>query len=416
MDKNGKQIEKLNSWIQFNKEKREIYGLPLDSDVSKHEYKVRATDHGGLHVDENIEITVQQFRGSRSTNHEIYLPIKLEKNYTSNVDWEIRLIRAIVETLDDDSTGSIVVREIRPNKHDLNYHTFVYTNDSLPKDHCPKDELEALMARLNKQKLTVALEREILVRDVKSDQVGNCQERSTVRPIQGIIKNYPPTTRNQIDKIKASIGQLLVFPVPIDTFYDPEDLDDTKLSLFHENRGPIEAEHWLQFDSRNREFFGVPDIRDINNQTYILVAEDKEGLKTNDALVVEIDIGYRNEDLSVNFNYLLDMPNHQFKQAATMRKFIETIATVFGDRDTSNIMIGKIVERSEKRTLVEVRNTTLQYEKFKTCPNSRIEKLRNVLVYSDGSIRSDVKDAFGEIPVLKINTTPISKFSIIVRV
>lgn len=100
-----------NSWIRFNAVKKEIYGLPLEKDVSRHEYKLRATDRQGEYEDEIVDVTVQQHKSFRSVNHQIYIQITLEKAYESIVDWEIRLIRGIVDALEDNSMASIIVRD-----------------------------------------------------------------------------------------------------------------------------------------------------------------------------------------------------------------------------------------------------------------------------------------------------------------
>lgn len=110
LDKNGQPLSP-NSWIRFNAAEKEIYGLPLEKDVSQHEFKMRATDKGGEYVDETVDVTVQQHKSFRSVNHQIYIQVTLEKTYESNVDWEIRLIRGIVEALGDNSMNSIVVRD-----------------------------------------------------------------------------------------------------------------------------------------------------------------------------------------------------------------------------------------------------------------------------------------------------------------
>lgn len=110
LDKMGQPLP-ANSWIRFNPNKQEIYGLPLEKDVSRHEFKLRATDSGGEYADETVEVTVQQHKSFRSVNHEIYIQITLEKSYESSVDWEIRLIQGIEQALDDKSVGSIVVRD-----------------------------------------------------------------------------------------------------------------------------------------------------------------------------------------------------------------------------------------------------------------------------------------------------------------
>lgn len=414
LDKNKQPIPST-SWIRFNSAKREIYGLPLESDVSRYEFKLRATDTSGESVEENVDITVQQYKSYRSANHEIYIQVKLEKNYESPVDWEIRLVRGIVEALDDGSTGNVVVREVRPNKYESNMFTFVYTNDTLQKitkDHCPKDELDDLMTRLTKQALNDAMKREITVRNVEKDMVGSCQERTPpkthVAPTN--TKNFPPTVRNPVDQVRAFVGQLLVFKVPTDTFYDPEDLIDLKLTLLNGDRSKLDPNHWLQFDAKNREFYGVPGPHD-KSQQYILVAEDKNGLTTNDALMVEVNHGTFKRDHSAAFEYQLDIGHDQFNVASTKRKFIEGVARVFQDSDTSHILF-KMAKKLQYagRTAVVLQNRTL-YRENHECPSGDVEKLRNVLLQPDRSVRDEVKETIGnDFNVLKITVAPTGEF------
>lgn len=407
LDKNRQPLPS-NSWIHFDPAKRELYGLALESDVSQYEFKLQATDSGSESIDEKVDVTVQQYKGYRSANHQIYIQVKLEKNFESPVDWQIRLVRGIVEALDDDQIGNVVVREVRPNKYESNMFTFVFSNESLPKDHCPKDELDALMLRLTKNALNDAMRREITVRNVEKDLIGSCHVERP--PITNIVpsntKNFPPTVRNPVDQVKAFVGQLLVFEVPRDTFYDPEDFTDLKLTLLHEDRSKIEPSHWLQFDAKNREFYGVPTLHD-KNQQYILVAEDKNGLTANDALMVEVNHGVFKRDYSASFEYQLDIALDQFQNAATKRKFIEGIARVFNEPDTTNILL----KWSKKlqyvgRTAVLVQNKTL-YRENRECPSAEVEKLREILLRKDRSVRDQVKETIGnDFNVLKITVAP----------
>lgn len=126
LDKNGQPLP-INSWIQFNAEKQEIYGLPLEKDVSQHEFKLRATDKGGEFVDETVDVTVQQHKSFRSVNHEIYIQITLDKTFNSSVDWEIRLIQGIVDALGDDSMSSVIVRDSK------NFKLFLFFDFNLTK-------------------------------------------------------------------------------------------------------------------------------------------------------------------------------------------------------------------------------------------------------------------------------------------
>ncbi|CAH1712197.1 unnamed protein product [Chironomus riparius] len=409
LDKNNDTISS-NSWIRYNPKTKELYGLPLENDVSKHEFKLRATDNNSEHVDEIVDITVHQHKTLRSVNHEIYIQVTIEKDYDSIIDWEIRLIRGIIEALDDKSVESIVVRDVKPNKHNKNLYTFVYSNDTLPKDTCPKAELDKLMLRLTKKALSDVLQPEITVRNVERDLINSCAEVNTPRPPPSPpnTKNFPPTVRNAIDKITATIGQLLVFVVPKDTFYDPEDLTELKLTLLNEDRSPIDPSNWLQFDAKNQEFYGVPGVHD-KSQQYVLVAEDKNGLTTNDALVVDVHNTHFKSDYSAAFEYQLEIGMEQFQNPSMKRKFIERLQQYFHDSTTDSIVI-KSVKKLQYlgRTAVVVQNTTLHHPK--TCPSQDILTLRDRLVRQDGSVKSSVKEAIGnEFNVQKITVSPTGK-------
>lgn len=399
LDKNELPISHT-SWIRFDSSKREIYGLPLEVDVSRYEFKLRATDSAGESVDENVDITVQQHKRFRSANHEISIKVKLEKNYESPVDWETRLVRGIVEAVGDESTGAVVVREVVPHKYEPNVFTFSYTNETLGKDHCPKEELEQLIKRLTIPALNEAMKREISVNSIAKILVGSCKEKIPVEPAN--TKNFPPTVRNPVDRVSANVGQLLVFEVPKDTFYDPEDLTELKLTLLNGDRTKLEPNHWLQFDSKNREFFGVPSLFD-KTQQYILVAEDKNGLTTNDALIVEVNNGYNNKDMGATFEYHLEIGNDQFQNALTKRKFIEGVARVFQDPDTSKILLKSVKKLHYLgSTAVTLQNTTLM-RPARVCKSNEIEELTKVLLRQDQSVKDKVKETIGsDFNILKV--------------
>lgn len=50
-----------------------------------------------------------------------------------------------------------------------------------------------------------------------------------------------------------------------------------RASLLTANRTEIPERNWLQFDSNNQEFYGVPLDQDVGQKTYQLVVKDKEG-------------------------------------------------------------------------------------------------------------------------------------------
>lgn len=189
----------------------------MEDAVSKWQFKLRATDSANESVVESLDISVQQHKSYRSVNHEIGIAVKLLKDFASNVDWEMRLIKGIVDISGD--TSSVLVRDIRHGIQDPNTATFIYTNESLPKDNCPEEQLEELITRLSVDTLNNALKPDIVVRSVSGKTIGSCSKPDTVKPPMlakptPATKNYPPVPRNPVDRVNATANQLLVFKVP----------------------------------------------------------------------------------------------------------------------------------------------------------------------------------------------------------
>uniref|UniRef100_A0A182QLM1 Dystroglycan 1 n=1 Tax=Anopheles farauti TaxID=69004 RepID=A0A182QLM1_9DIPT len=388
---------KPSSWMQFNEDTKEIYGLPLEKDVSRWAYKLRATDSGNLTVTEKVDIMVQQHKSHRSLNHEISLALRLNRKFTSNVDWHIETARGISGVLGDVTLANIIVRDIRYSIQDPSLATFVYTNETLPKDRCPEEKLDELVALLTEEALNVALNPDITVKSVQGQQIAQCTKPTLpkAKPTQSISRNMAPQTRNQVDQVNATVGHLLVFKVPVDTFFDNEDGNELKMKLLTTERHTLDPYHWLQFDSKNQEFYGVPRTNDIGRKEYLLMAEDREGLTATDALVVVVNPHHK-RDYSVLFELTLDITHEQFSTAQVQRRFIERLAQVFGDASTHYIKIHHIRPiHHTGQVQVSFFNTTLNRQ-HQRCPQEEIEALRNILLHQDSTIRAKVREILGQ--------------------
>lgn len=277
------------------------------------------------------------------------------------------------------------------------------------------------MDRLTKKSLNDAMRREISVRTVEKDLIGSCQGVPTTPRIPiSSNRNFPPTLRNHVDMVTATVGELLIFEVPADTFYDPEDQTDLKLTLLNEDRSQLDPNHWLQFDTKNREFYGVPIALNSPKleERYVLVAEDKSGLTANDALVVEIINRHFRQDYSATFDYQLDMTLEQFQTAAMKRKFVERVAQYFNKEVDQIVMKSVRKVSSMGRISVILQNTTLHNDGgMEGCPKDiekKIRKLRSMLLLNDGNVQDGIKQALGsEFNVQKISVARVGKLTLI---
>lgn len=409
---------KTTHWLQFDHDIQKIYGLPLENDISTWNYELVATDSEGANVTDSLDIHVQQHKLSRSVNHEftIYLKIDKRNEFPTDVDWELEVIESLAELYGDRDTQHITVRSI--NIVDREQATFTWTNDSLPRSsECPREHINRLLRVLvdsngdPSASLRAVLAPEIRVKRVVYEGIGQCEDIS--RPEVPKVSteepksNFPPVPRNQIDRLNATVGQLFVFKVPEDTFFDNEDGSsrNLKMSLLTNDRQPILPHEWLQFDSKNQEFYGVPMNTDIGRKEYQLVATDREGASTTDSLVVVVHSAPPMAH-TVEFSMTLDIAYNNFAHSALQkRNFIEKLRDLYGDRDTSAISLHNI---SNGSTVITWHNRTLPTS---TCAHDEVNRLRSVLVKSDNDRRSvtdEVLDVMGmKFPVKQITVIPM---------
>lgn len=390
---------------------------PLEDAVSKWQFRLRATDSANESVTELLDVAVQQHKSHRSANHEVSVLVKLNEKFAAPIDWQLRLLNGIAQTLGGSSAGAangnIVVRDVRHNGLEPGQVTLVFTNDALPKDKCPSDaELNTIFGNLSAATLTATVRPALTVKSVTARPIGPCAKVETpkpkpAKPTPQMTKNYAPVPRNQVDRVNATIGQLLVFKVPQDTFYDPEDNTDLKLSLLTMDRAPLDPKHWLQFDAKNQEFYGIPKYGDQGQREYLLVAEDREGLTATDALVVVVgQASHRDSNGLIELTLRIEYDN--FNNSAIQRRFIERVAQIFGDPNAAHIQIRAIRKVHQTgHTMITYFNTSL-HRPHHICPSEAIDQLRAVLLTPKGETRQRVIDTLGaEFDVVRANVIPV---------
>lgn len=98
-----------------------------------------AYDSGGLMVEDNIEVRVQDHKGRRAINHAITMEL-LNIPSGISLDWELELLDAIRKKLDDQDTSNITVLDVSTSPP----YSFTWTNDFLPRNECPLNEINNL--------------------------------------------------------------------------------------------------------------------------------------------------------------------------------------------------------------------------------------------------------------------------------
>ncbi|XP_013162812.1 PREDICTED: dystroglycan isoform X2 [Papilio xuthus] len=371
------------SWIQFIPAKREVYGLPLESHVSRWNFRVEAQDSEGLVARGPLDITVQQHKGQRTINHQFIMQFKLLKQYTNAIDWQIRALEGIVNLFRDTDMDHLTVLNATLTGDLCEY---VWTNDTLPKDpSCPMDDINRLMKIMESDTepgkpssaLLRAMSPELGAVRVRWAGAGRCA--APAPPRTRPHDTYPPVTRNQVDHLTATVGHLQVYKVPEDTFFDPEDggTRNLALSLRRADRSELAAEHWLQFDPRNQEFYGLPSAADEGTVHYQLIAEDSSKKSAYDSLIVEV-VKAPTIRPTVEFHMTLDNPYSALASSArAKRRLLERLANLFDQHHTDNIRVHAITDNP---TTIVWYNTSLPMDR---CPKKEIEELRKMIIVDE---------------------------------
>lgn len=109
---------------------------------------MKASDKEGASVTEPLYIHVQHHKARRVVNHEISLYIHVEKKqeFPRDIDWSLKTLRSLGSLYHSSNLTNITVRTINYTSDPA---LFTWTNDSLPKTHCPKTEIEQIFSVSN---------------------------------------------------------------------------------------------------------------------------------------------------------------------------------------------------------------------------------------------------------------------------
>ncbi|MGH0167675.1 UNVERIFIED_CONTAM: hypothetical protein FKN15_066243 [Acipenser sinensis] len=132
------------SWVQFNTTSQLLYGIPDLSHVGEHEYFMHATDKGGLSAVDAFEIHV------RRQPHNYKPPVRFTARFSgdprtvvNDVHKKIQLVKKLAYAFGDRNSSTVTLQNITRGSIVVEW-----TNNSLPQDPCPKEQIQALSKRI----------------------------------------------------------------------------------------------------------------------------------------------------------------------------------------------------------------------------------------------------------------------------
>ncbi|XP_076864150.1 dystroglycan 1 [Brachyhypopomus gauderio] len=134
-----------DSWIQFNSTSQLLYGLPDWHHEGKHEYFMQASDKGGLYTTDAFEVRVSRF------GNNVKPPVLFAARFhgeprliTNDIHKKILFIKKLAMSFGDRNSSSITLKNITKGSIVVEW-----TNNSLPQDPCPKEQIQVLSQKIS---------------------------------------------------------------------------------------------------------------------------------------------------------------------------------------------------------------------------------------------------------------------------
>ncbi|CAL1262696.1 unnamed protein product [Larinioides sclopetarius] len=393
------------SWIQFDPEKQMLYALPLDEHIGKYEFILEAMDSEGASTNDRLDIHVWQHQSARAKHHEFAVSLKYNKwQYPITIDWNIEFAKRLSRYYGDRNESNIAVQSVVTEP----VTTFTWSNDSLPTYPCPNEEIAELTNKLidEKSEVSIAFKKamgsEFNIIDASVNFLGVCH--SPASTTSSTHSNFPPMLRNPIERINTTVGEILRFKIPDDTFYDFEDGSTRYLTLTFltiENVRPPKSS-WVQFDHKSQELYGLPFDGDAGRHEFQLVAMDNNGLQINDVFVIEVH-PRPPKKWNVEFSLHIDHDYEEFSKDISKKVLVAwKLAKLYDDPDPRYITIGSI---SKGSVVYAWTNNTLPHD---PCPKRTIDKLVKNMINEDGTLSSKLTEAMlPEFKIIKADAMPL---------
>ena len=386
---------------------QEILSLPLEDNIGIYNFQVVATDSGGKSQQDILVVAVRQYQVSRTFHHEFQASLVMVEpgRWRHPVYWKLSLLDSLVSFFGDSDPSRLTVLEMTetaPGEVKVRW-----TNDSLPRQSCPKAQIINLYNKMTinerpSQSFKSALRGSFRVKDISLEYRGLCSVRRTDLPPPPPppsnnynsgpgYDNSMPQIRNAVDKLNVTAGELLQFQVPEDMCWDKEDgsTRDLNLQLLTLSRLEVDSDNWLQFDTKNQEFIGVPLENDVGREEYQLVCSDNEGYSSIDGIEVTTVSRPFFEKLNLMFTFVFnDTLDDGTKLSRSRVRLMKVLARLFRDKDTRNIVLSKV----DPDTLeVAWFNRT---HSVRACPVEDINEARRLLLDNEGSVKPGIVQAF----------------------
>ncbi|GFY60211.1 dystroglycan [Trichonephila inaurata madagascariensis] len=371
-----------SSWIQFDPELQVIYALPLSENIGKHEFVLEAMDSEGASTFDRVELHVWKHPEADAFTHIFSMTVRYNKwQFPVGIDWQIEILNRLAKLFKDPDNSKMSVIRVT-----LDPVQITWSNDSLGTDRCPLEEIKQVYEIFGTfdhhptKEMKKVMSPEFRVQDINVKYQGACHGVVTTPPPP---LNFAPMLRNRIGQINVTVGDIIKFKIPENTFYDFEDGDtrQLRLSLLTSDNVQPPKSYWVQFDPRSQEIYGIASVNEIGRHDFLLNAVDSEDQAVPDSFIINVArlriLNKPPVEFSVELNYDFD----EFQSDTDKKTLVASkIARLYGDPDPRHMMILNI---SQGSVVYAWSNKTLENDH---CPKEKIEELVKCIINDDGTL------------------------------
>ncbi|XP_071083665.1 dystroglycan 1-like [Haliotis cracherodii] len=212
----------------------------------------------------------------------------------------------------------------------------------------------------------------------------------TRKPESGACKDLVPVVKEPIKNMLFSVGEIIRYKIPDNTFYDCRVGNTRKLRLIlmANITTVLPPDYWIKFDSRKQLIQGLPMEANIGKHTFNMIGFNADEADTVAKNTFNITIipdprsatGQLNHEVSMTLDYDFE----KFSSSTENKiSFMNKVAKLNGERNAKNFKMNRVTKGS---TVVSWTNTNLASP---DCPVDQIKTMMSKFVQEDGTLSKE---------------------------
>eukprot|EP00794_Sanderia_malayensis_P014054 gene14054-15515_t len=374
----------MSNWVQFDAVRQVIYGYPrigLNKQFRRaFKYVLVASDKEGNSASTTVTITIigdlpqisYQLLLSGETRLEASIP---------NVAQEILLIKKIANFFDDSAINDISYQR------NINSFQFSWSFCSMRRDKCDCYKIQKVRQQfVNLKLLKDNFQPEFTV-------INNVKEN-----LHGVCSNTrSPELRHDRNELIIQPGEVFIYDIRVDKFYDYEDGFTKNLTLYIANYNGLQLDTTAWLRIQNFKICGILTLyrseqmhwlTTTSTTKYEMIARDRCGRETKDSFITRLKISTP----KLGYKIILYLRHSLGTNCTKMETFIQKIAEYIKMNKSSILIYDYTNYNSTINTTSSVVTWGIRNLTEMNCRNETIEVIREKFLFQDDRVNPTFLD------------------------